>query len=256
MQFDSYTFQNQDLKGAGDSVYRTIRGKHIGMIFQEPMNALNPLHTVGQQIGETLQLHQLMSRDEAIVRACDLLDSVGITPARLRARQFPHELSGGQRQRVMIAIALANNPSLLIADEPTTALDVTIQQQILDLLARLQKERTMTLLLITHDLSIVRKVCQRAYVMKEGAVVEEASISALFTKPRHPYTRHLLSCWPRPLVRRDRQDKPILSTHNLRVDFPIKSGLLRRTTQTIHAVKTYEFVSLCGTQSRCRWRVR
>ncbi|MBC6444364.1 MAG: ABC transporter ATP-binding protein [Alphaproteobacteria bacterium GM202ARS2] len=235
--FDSYRFAQHDLSHADEGRFRALRGKHIGMIFQEPMNALNPLHTIGQQISESLMLHQLITPYKALTRTHELLESVGLTPVAMRARQFPHQLSGGQRQRVMIAIALANHPRLLIADEPTTALDVTIQQQILDLLSRLQKSLNMTLLLITHDLSIVRNVCQRAYVMKEGAVVEEAPIRQLFTNPRHPYSRHLLSCWPTPLPQRAPQPEPILHARNLDVHFPIKSGLLRRTTQTIHAVK-------------------
>ena len=175
---------------------RAIRGNRISMIFQEPMTSLNPVLTVGRQIAESVQLHQKASRAEAMTRAVDMLRLVQIPEPERRAREYPHQLSGGMRQRVMIAMALACNPEVLIADEPTTALDVTIQAQILDLIRRLQEELGMGVVLITHDLGVVAETCHRVVVMYAGRTVEEADVTELFDRPLHPYTRALLKAVP------------------------------------------------------------
>jgi len=186
----------EDLLELADSGMRGVRGARIGMIFQEPMTALNPVFTVGFQITEAVRVHQRVSRREAQAEAERLLDLVAIPAARQRLKDYPHQLSGGQRQRVMIAIALASKPDLLIADEPTTALDVTIQAQILELLEQLRQELGLAVLLITHDLAVVAETCARVIVMYAGQVVEEASVETLFSAPAHPYTRGLLAAAP------------------------------------------------------------
>jgi oligopeptide/dipeptide ABC transporter ATP-binding protein len=194
----------EDLLGLADSGMRAVRGARIGMIFQEPMTALNPVFTVGFQITEAVRVHQRVSRREAQAEAERLLDLVAMPAARQRLKDYPHQLSGGQRQRVMIAIALASKPDLLIADEPTTALDVTIQAQILELLEQLRQELGLAVLLITHDLAVVAETCARVIVMYAGQVVEEASVETLFSAPAHPYTRGLLAAAPalgRPAAR-------------------------------------------------------
>ncbi|MCG8692224.1 MAG: ABC transporter ATP-binding protein [Minwuiales bacterium] len=190
-------FDGRDLLALSDAEMRDVRGNHIGMIFQEPMTSLNPVYTVGAQIAEALRLHRRMSRQEIRARSLELLDMVGIGAAERRLGQYPHELSGGLRQRVMIAIALACGPKLLIADEPTTALDVTIQAQILELLARLRADLNMAILMITHDLGVVAEFCDEVVVMYAGRVVEQAATAALFAAPRHPYTHGLLTSMPR-----------------------------------------------------------
>jgi len=190
-------FEGKDLLTLGRSAMRRIRGDRIGMIFQEPMTSLNPTFTIGRQIAEVLRLHRTIGWTEARKQTIELLGQVGIGAAAKRYAQYPHELSGGLRQRAMIAMALACHPSLLIADEPTTALDVTIQAQILELLARLKTELGMSILLITHDLGVVARVCQRVVVMYAGRVVEEADVASLFAHPRHPYTAALLASSPR-----------------------------------------------------------
>jgi len=190
-------FEDRDLLALDEAGMRDIRGNEIAMVFQEPMTSLNPVLTVGRQIGEALTLHRGLSRAEARRRSVDLLGQVGIPEPARRADQYPHQLSGGMRQRVMIAMALACHPRLLIADEPTTALDVTIQAQILDLMQRLKEESGAAILLITHDLGVVAEMAQRVVVMYAGRKVEEAPVDELFARPLHPYTRGLMKCIPR-----------------------------------------------------------
>ena len=231
------TFQGQALMEADNATLRRIRGNLISIIFQEPMTSLNPLHTIEKQVGEILTLHRGLDRNQARVRVIELLHKVGIKDAKQRLGSFPHQLSGGQRQRVMIAMALANEPDLLIADEPTTALDVTIQAQILELLQSLQKEFGMAVLLITHDLGVVRKMAGRVCVMTNGHIVEKQDTEKLFTNPRHAYTKHLLSAEPKGQAPKpDTQAPVVLETDDLKVWFPVKEGLMRRTVDYIKAV--------------------
>jgi microcin C transport system ATP-binding protein len=223
--------------GAPESVLRNVRGNRVGIIFQEPMTSLNPLHTVERQIGEMLLLHRNMSRTKARERTLELLELVGVRDADSRLKSYPHQLSGGQRQRVMIAMALANEPDLLIADEPTTALDVTIQAQILGLMKELQARMGMAILLITHDLTIVRRVADRVAVMTQGEIVEEAPVERIFEAPEHPYTRHLLASEPKGRPQEPRGTAPVVvRADDLKVHFPIQRGLLRRTVGWIKAV--------------------
>lgn len=231
----SIRFAGHELIGASEQMMRGIRGNRIGMIFQEPMTSLNPLHTVETQIGETLRLHQGMSQTRARGRTVDLLERVGISADRLRA--YPHQLSGGQRQRVMIAMALANEPELLIADEPTTALDVTVQRQILELLDDLRKQQHLALLFITHDLSLVKKHCDEVHVMQGGRVVEQGETAQVFDAPQHKYTQMLLDSRPKGRSTGPRPYAPtLLEANDIKVWFPIKRGVLRRTVGHIKAV--------------------
>jgi microcin C transport system ATP-binding protein len=233
----SIRFAGEELVGRDDRFLRTIRGRRVGMIFQEPMTSLNPLHTVERQIGEVLFVHRGLSRDEARARALELLRLVRIPEPETRLGSYPHQLSGGQRQRVMIAMALANEPDLLIADEPTTALDVTVQAQILQLLKELQARLGMAILFITHDLTIVRRFADRVCVMTKGEVVEQGPVAEVFDHPRHAYTRHLLGAAPRgEPAPADPAAAPLLATEELRVWFPIQRGLLRRTVGHVKAV--------------------
>ncbi len=233
----SIRFEGQDLVGADDATLRSVRGNRIGMIFQEPMSSLNPVHTIGRQIGEALAIHQGLRRNAARARTLDLLDAVGIPNPASRLDDYPHQLSGGQRQRVMIAMAIANDPKLLIADEPTTALDVTVQAQILDLLKSLQRQHGMAMLFITHDLSIVRRIADRVSVMTGGNIVESGHVQSVFDAPQHDYTRHLLAAAPRGEPQAPQADAPtILQASGLKVWFPVKRGLLRRTVGHIRAV--------------------
>ena len=233
----SIRFRGTELIGARERVLSGIRGDRIAMIFQEPMTSLNPLHTIAKQIGETLWLHKGMRGERARARTLELLRLVGLPEAEKRLETYPHQLSGGQRQRVMIAMALANEPDLLIADEPTTALDVTIQAQILALLKDLQRRFRMALLLITHDLAIVRKMAERICVMTGGEIVEQAPARDIFERPGHPYTRKLLAAQPSPRPPRLSGDFPEVGrVENLKVWFPIKAGVLRRTIGHIKAV--------------------
>jgi microcin C transport system ATP-binding protein len=230
-------FQGRDLLQLPAREMRQVRGKNITIIFQEPMTSLNPLHTIEKQIGEILLLHAGLVGEAARRRIVGLLTEVGIPEPQTRLASYPHQLSGGQRQRVMIAMALANEPDLLIADEPTTALDVTVQAQILKLLKDLQSRLGMAMLFITHDLGIVRKLAERVCVMKSGKVVEHGPIERVFSAPAHPYTRALILAQPRPDPAPLRPDAPIvLETQDLKVWFPIRRGFLRRVVGHIKAV--------------------
>jgi microcin C transport system ATP-binding protein len=233
----SIRFKNQELLGLREADIRRVRGNDITIIFQEPMTSLNPLHTVEKQIGETLLLHQGLTGQEARARILELLRQVGIAEPETRLNSYPHQLSGGQRQRVMIAIALANEPDLLIADEPTTALDVTVQAQILDLLKELQRRLGMAMLFITHDLGIVRKLSDTVCVMKDGRIVEQGPVERVFTAPEHTYTQALLAAEPRPDPAPVCPDAPVvIETKDLKVWFPIKRGVMRRIVGHIKAV--------------------
>jgi len=233
----SVTYDGRQMIGAPDALLRDVRGNDISFIFQEPMTSLNPLHTIEKQLGESLALHQGLAGEAARARILDLLTKVGIRDPESRLGAYPHQLSGGQRQRVMIAMALANKPDILIADEPTTALDVTIQAQILDLLADLKREEGMGLLFITHDLGIVRRVADRVCVMKDGEIVESGPTEALFADPQHPYTRKLLAAEPSGAPDPVPQDaKELVRTDRLKVWFPIQRGLLRKTVDHVRAV--------------------
>ncbi len=230
-------FRGEELMGADAVSLRRIRGDRISMIFQEPMTSLNPLHRVEKQINETLILHKGLSEVQARARALELLELVQIRDPANRLHSYPHQLSGGQRQRVMIAMALANEPDLLIADEPTTALDVTIQAQILKLLKDLQRQLHMSMLLITHDLSIVRKIADRVCVMRQGGIVERGDTQRLFTSPRHAYTRELLAADPSDHTPPpDSGAAEVMRAEDVRVWFPVRRGVLRRTVDHIKAV--------------------
>lgn len=236
-------FKGKDLLKASDNELRAVRGNDITMIFQEPMTSLNPLHSIEKQIGEILELHQGLSGQGARKRILELLNQVGIREPERRLKAYPHELSGGQRQRVMIAMALANRPELLIADEPTTALDVTVQAQILELLRELKGAHGMSMLFITHDLGIVRKFADRVCVMTKGKIVETGTVEEVFTNPRHDYTRHLLASEPRgepPLA--DPSKPVVMEGSDIRVWFPIKAGLMRKVVDHVKAV---DGIDLC-----------
>jgi len=230
-------FQGENLLAMEEREIRRVRGNDITMVFQEPMSSLNPLHTVEQQIAEILFLHRGMRGPAARARVIELLTEVGIPEPETRLGSYPHQLSGGQRQRVMIAMALANEPKLLIADEPTTALDVTVQAQILKLLKELQRRLGMAMLFITHDLGIVRKIADRVCVMNHGRIVEEGLVGELFAHPRHPYTQALIAAQPRGNPASPHPEAPVvLETTGLKVWFPIKAGVMRRTVGHIKAV--------------------
>ncbi len=233
----SVTYDGQQMIGASDALLRQVRGNDISFIFQEPMTSLNPLHTIERQLTESLALHQGLAGAAARARILELLTKVGIRDPETRLDAYPHQLSGGQRQRVMIAMALANKPDILIADEPTTALDVTIQAQILDLLADLKAQENMGLLFITHDLGIVRRVADRVCVMKGGEIVETGPTAEIFDNPRHPYTQMLLAAEPSGQPDPVASDaEPIASTDHLKVWFPIQRGFLKRTVGHVKAV--------------------
>jgi len=230
-------FAGQDLLKASETAMRRIRGKAITMVFQEPMTSLNPLHPIEKQLGEILELHGLSGGTRLRPRVIELLTEVGIPDPASRLGAFPHQLSGGQRQRVMIAMALANRPNLLIADEPTTALDVTVQAQILRLLKELQQKLGMAMLFITHDLGIVRRIADDVAVMQKGRVVEAGTVDAIFRAPQHPYTQMLLAAEPKGAPPpADPSAKSILEAADLKVWFPIKRGFLRRTVGHVKAV--------------------
>ena len=249
-------FSGQDILALPESKLRHIRGNQIAMIFQEPMTSLNPVYSIGNQLIEPLMLHQDLTNQEAQAKAIDLLDRCGIPDPRQRLASFPHQLSGGQRQRAMIAMALACRPALLIADEPTTALDVTIQAQILELLEDIQKELDMAVLLITHDLNMVKKISDHVHIMHDGRIVENGATETIFTKPQDPYTIHLLNSVPKgePEPKFDR--KKLLTISDLQCHFPIKAGFFKRTigkikaldgvSLTIHEGTTYGVVGESG----------
>ncbi len=230
-------FKGRDLLKAGERELRAVRGDDIGIVFQEPMTSLNPLHTIERQVGEILKVHRGLGETAARARVLQLLDQVGIRDAESRLGAYPHQLSGGQRQRVMIAMALANEPDLFIADEPTTALDVTVQAQILKLLADLQKQTGMAMLFITHDLGIVRRFANRVCVMTGGHIVEQGPTEEIFSRPQHAYTRHLLAAEPKGDPPRSDAGAPtVMEAGGLKVWFPIRRGLLRRTVGHVKAV--------------------
>ncbi|MBT4907014.1 MAG: ABC transporter ATP-binding protein [Rhodospirillaceae bacterium] len=233
----SIRFEGQELLGSDEVILRGIRGNDIAMIFQEPMTSLNPLHTIEKQINEVLFVHKGLSRQAARARTLELLKLVGLDNAEQRLNAYPHELSGGQRQRVMIAMALANEPKLLIADEPTTALDVTIQAQILELLNDLKAKFQMSILFITHDLGIVRKMADRVAVMQQGKIVELRETEELFADPSHSYTKELLDAEPSGSALAPVRNAPkIIEADDLKVYFPIKAGLMRRVVDYVRAV--------------------
>jgi len=243
----SVKYDGQEMIGATDRVLRKVRGNDISFIFQEPMSSLNPLHTIEKQLSESLALHQGVIGRDARVRVLELLEKVGIRDAQTRLASYPHQLSGGQRQRVMIAMALANKPDVLIADEPTTALDVTIQAQILDLLKDLKDTMGMGLLFITHDLGIVRRIADRVFVMQQGEVVESGPTAELFANPQHPYTQKLLGAEAKGTPAPVPENAPVMvAADNLKVWFPITSGLLRRTTGHVKAVNASSFSVRAG----------
>jgi microcin C transport system ATP-binding protein len=230
-------FKGEDISACSEARLRDIRGAGITMVFQEPMTSLNPLHTIERQIGEILELHGARGTQKIRTRIIELLQEVGIPDPGRRLAAFPHQLSGGQRQRVMIAMALANRPDLFIADEPTTALDVTVQAQILELLKRLQARHYMAMLFITHDLGIVRKIADDVAVMQKGKIVETGKVTEIFAAPRHPYTKALIAAEPKgtaPAI--DLAAKPILEAKDVRVWFPIRRGFFRRTSGFVKAV--------------------
>jgi len=230
-------FDGKDLMALGEKDLRQVRGNKITMIFQEPMTSLNPLHTIEQQIVEVLSLHQGMRDEQARARTLELFKEVGIREPEKRLGAYPHQLSGGQRQRVMIAMALANEPELLIADEPTTALDVTVQAQILELLARLKQKNGMSMLFITHDLGIVRKIADRVCVMTKGKIVETGPTKEIFDNPKHEYTRHLLAAEPKGKPPAPDPDaRPVMIGEQVKVWFPIKQGFFRKVVDHVKAV--------------------
>ncbi|NBD29571.1 MAG: dipeptide ABC transporter ATP-binding protein [Alphaproteobacteria bacterium] len=243
----SILYEGEEMVTAGEAKLRQVRGNDISFIFQEPMTSLNPLHTIEKQLRESIELHQGLRGDAVRAKIVELLEKVGIREAANRLNAYPHQLSGGQRQRVMIAMALANGPELLVADEPTTALDVTIQAQILDLLDRLKRDMNMSMLFITHDLGIVRRIADRVCVMKDGEIVEQGATEEIFRTPQHPYTRMLLAAEstgdPTPVP----EDAPVVAeAENLKIWFPIHQGLLKRTVGHVKAVNDATFTVRAG----------
>jgi microcin C transport system ATP-binding protein len=240
-------FDGKDMLTLPERALRAVRGNDVTMIFQEPMTSLNPLHTIERQIGEILELHQAITGAEARARTLELLLQVGIREPEKRLKAYPHELSGGQRQRVMIAMALANRPKLLIADEPTTALDVTVQAQILELLGDLKRQHGMSMLFITHDLGIVRKFADRVCVMTKGKIVETGTVEQVFNDPQHAYTRHLLAAEPKGEPPHSDASKPVvMQGDDIKVWFPIKAGLMRRVVDHVKAVDGIDITLRAG----------
>ena len=242
----SIMFRGEELLNAPEPTLRKVRGNRIGMVFQEPMTSLNPLHNIEKQVGEVLEIHAGMTGAARRARVLELLSLVGLPDVESRLGALPHELSGGQRQRVMIAMALALNPDILIADEPTTALDVTIQAQILELLTDLKRRLGMALLFITHDLSIVRRIADRVCVMKDGAMVEQGRVANIFAAPSHAYTQRLLAAQPKAKGVAAPPSEEIIAADNLKVWFPIRRGIIRRTVGHIKAVDGISFAVSAG----------
>lgn len=239
-------YQGQNLLALPEAKMRGLRGNRIAMVFQEPMTSLNPLHSIGKQINEVLGLHKGLTGKAATARTLELLELVGIPEPAKRLKAYPHELSGGQRQRVMIAMALANEPELLIADEPTTALDVTVQLKILELLKELQARLGMAILLISHDLNLVRKIAHRVCVMQQGRIVEQAMCETLFNKPQHSYTQELIDAEPSGAPVTPAPQPDLIKAQDVKVWFPIKKGLLRRTVDHVKAVDGVSFTLAQG----------
>jgi microcin C transport system ATP-binding protein len=242
----SILFQGEELLNAPEPTLRRVRGNRISMVFQEPMTSLNPLHNIEKQVGEVLEIHRGMTGEAKRARVLELLKLVGLPDVESRLGALPHELSGGQRQRVMIAMALALNPDILIADEPTTALDVTIQAQILELLKDLKTRLGMAMLFITHDLSIVRRIADRICVMKDGAIVEQGAVADIFKTPKHDYTKRLLAAQPKAKGVAAPAGEEIIAAENLKVWFPIRRGVIRRTVGYIKAVDGVSFTVAAG----------
>ncbi|RMT76513.1 ABC transporter [Pseudomonas viridiflava] len=242
----SIRYDGLDLVSASDKQLRSLRGNRVAMIFQEPMSSLNPLHTVEKQIGEILVTHKGLKGKAALSRTVELLELVGIRDPLSRLNAYPHQLSGGQRQRIMIAMALANEPDLLIADEPTTALDVTVQVKILELLKSLQQRLNMSLLLISHDLNLVRRIAQRVCVMREGEIVEQADCETLFDSPQHPYSQLLINAEPDGEPVPSTHSNTLLSVLDLKVWFPLAKSWFRREPQYVKAVDGVSFELLKG----------
>jgi len=239
---NSIVFEHKELTELSPVEWQAIRGDEISMIFQEPMSSLNPLIKVGEQIAEIIREHKKVSSIKAKARARYLLRMVGIDNANERMNAYPFELSGGQRQRVMIAMAVANNPKILIADEPTTALDVTVQKQILDLILRLKEKLNMAVIFISHDLNVVKKIANRVLVMRQGVIVEEGSVGNIFNAPSHPYTKELLAAFSRTSLQSNFAARRLLEARGITVSFPIKKNLFGKVLQKIDAVKDVSLV--------------
>ncbi len=234
---NSIEFAGRELTALSEEEWQNIRGNKISMIFQEPMSSLNPLMSVGRQIAEVIMLHQKVSERKAFARARYLLRLAGIDNAKERMNAYPYELSGGQRQRVMIAMAVANRPAVLIADEPTTALDVTVQKQILELLLRLKEKFNMAVIFISHDLNVVRKIADRVIVMRQGVIVEQGSVGNIFNAPVHPYTKELLNAFNKTAFLADYKARKLMEARHISVSFPLKKNLFGKTVKEIKAVK-------------------
>lgn len=234
---NSIEFEGKELTALSEDEWRDIRGSKIGMIFQEPMSSLNPLMKIGAQIAEVICEHKKVSKKKAYARARYLLRLVGIDNAKERMNAYPFELSGGQRQRVMIAMAVANNPKVLIADEPTTALDVTVQKQILELLLKLKDKLQMAIIFISHDLNVVRKIAQRVIVMRQGVIVEQGSVGNIFNAPVHTYTKELLEAFRKTEINENFQARKLMEARDISVSFPLKKGVFGRVIKEIQAVK-------------------
>ena len=233
---NSVVFEDKELTALSEEEWQELRGDKISMIFQEPMSSLNPLVTIGEQVAEVIRVHKKVSNKKAWARARYLLRLVGIENANERMKAYPFELSGGQRQRVMIAMAVANNPKVLIADEPTTALDVTVQRQILDLILRLKDKLKMAVIFISHDLNVVKKIANRVIVMRQGVIVEQGSVGNIFNAPTHSYTRELLEVFNSSAVRKNFISRKLMEARNLVVSFPIKSNIFGKVLKEIKAV--------------------